>query len=223
MQRVWSAGLAECFQPAEDNPAKLVNAKMEEIRTKLIEYKRVKVEAGRAGGRKSAQAKRVAEPKQNSSSASILLQANDQAKASSSSSSSSLEEEILKKPLPAGEVKKAAVAPRAEATTATVLSVRGGADAWPARRAPRDFVLTAELLLWAHGEGFDEITIAKRTEAFMDHEFEKPRQDWAATWRNWMRDTHLYGGRNHGHAEKRAESAAERAARIVREMSNGTR
>lgn len=54
------------------------------------------------------------------------------------------------------------------------------------RRCPEAFDLDDDLLDWARLEvpGLD---VRRETRAFMDHEFAKPRTDWRAAWRNWMR------------------------------------
>ena len=57
-----------------------------------------------------------------------------------------------------------------------------------AKRAPKDFAVTMEMYAWAESECqmlADEVQ--QETEIFKDHEFAKPRKDWQAVWRNWMR------------------------------------
>lgn len=57
-----------------------------------------------------------------------------------------------------------------------------------AKRAPKDFAITMEMYAWAESECqmlADEVQ--QETEIFKDHEFAKPRKDWQAVWRNWMR------------------------------------
>ena len=57
-----------------------------------------------------------------------------------------------------------------------------------AKRAPKDFAITMEMYAWAESEcGILADEVQQETEIFKDHEFAKPRKDWQAVWRNWMR------------------------------------
>ena len=51
--------------------------------------------------------------------------------------------------------------------------------------APDDFVVTAEMRLWA-AEWAPDVDIDLETELFRNHEFYRAHQMWAQTWRNWM-------------------------------------
>lgn len=66
-----------------------------------------------------------------------------------------------------------------------------GADAGakkttPRKRCPEDFTLTPDLRKWAASEA-PGVNVDRETEKFKDYEFAKPRTDWLATWRNWIR------------------------------------
>ena len=57
-----------------------------------------------------------------------------------------------------------------------------------ARRAPKDFVVTMAMYEWAETEcQVSAAQVQQETAIFMDHEFAKPRKDWQAVWRNWIR------------------------------------
>lgn len=62
----------------------------------------------------------------------------------------------------------------------------GAAKPRPARKAPPDFLVTADLQQWAreHVPGLD---IRAETEKFRDHTFRTAISDWPGAWRNWMR------------------------------------
>jgi uncharacterized protein YdaU (DUF1376 family) len=71
-----------------------------------------------------------------------------------------------------------------------------------ARRAPEDFQVTEKMRLWAKTEKLDADLDAE-TRLFMDHEYEKPKSDWPAAWRNWIRNAPKFkmlniGGKNNG-------------------------
>lgn len=55
------------------------------------------------------------------------------------------------------------------------------------KRCPADFVVTDEMAEAARAEcpGLD---LNRETTKFRDHEFKQAHSDWAATWRNWMRN-----------------------------------
>jgi hypothetical protein len=55
-----------------------------------------------------------------------------------------------------------------------------------ARKCPDDFSVTGEMREWSEREvpGLD---IDRETSKFRDHTFKASRNDWPATWRNWMR------------------------------------
>jgi hypothetical protein len=54
------------------------------------------------------------------------------------------------------------------------------------KRAPDDFLITEAMQAWA-AEECQGIDLAYHTQKFLDHTFGTARQDWTATWRNWMR------------------------------------
>lgn len=64
----------------------------------------------------------------------------------------------------------------------------------PARRCPPDFELSPELRAFAVTEGLDPPGVAREWGKFRDHEFQRPRSDWAAAWRNWVRRASETGG-----------------------------
>lgn len=57
----------------------------------------------------------------------------------------------------------------------------------PSHRVPEDFHVTDAMMEWARTEKPD-VDISAETRLFRDHEFEKPKTDWPAAWRNWMRN-----------------------------------
>lgn len=54
------------------------------------------------------------------------------------------------------------------------------------KRAPDDFQLTDSMLEWA-AEQCPSVDVGYHTQKFLDHTFGTARQDWTATWRNWLR------------------------------------
>jgi hypothetical protein len=71
----------------------------------------------------------------------------------------------------------------------------------PTKKAPCDFVLTAEMREWASKE-FPDVDVELATACFKDHEFRTGKTDWIATWRNWIRNSVLLG--NSGRQVKKA-------------------
>ena len=57
----------------------------------------------------------------------------------------------------------------------------------PARRAPRDFEASEKILDFGRQHGFSDSEILEEVEGFKDHEFARPKTDWDATFRNWLR------------------------------------
>ena len=55
----------------------------------------------------------------------------------------------------------------------------------PSRRAPIEFTPGADHIAFASEHRLD---LAMQLAKFLDHEFSKPRSDWAATFRNWLRE-----------------------------------
>ena len=53
-------------------------------------------------------------------------------------------------------------------------------------RVPEGFEVADELAEWAKRE-FPALDLYGETQKFRDYEFDKPRSDWPAAWRNWMR------------------------------------
>ena len=56
-----------------------------------------------------------------------------------------------------------------------------------AKRRPDGETLTAERLAFATSEGLAEDSARRAWAKMGDHEFPRPRSDWDATWRNWVR------------------------------------
>ena len=56
----------------------------------------------------------------------------------------------------------------------------------PRKRAPEEFEVTSEMRKWAAAEA-PGVDVNRETAKFKDYEFAKPRTDWLATWRNWIR------------------------------------
>lgn len=54
------------------------------------------------------------------------------------------------------------------------------------KRCPDSFVVTQEMLDWAAREA-PGINLDRETAKFRDYTFSKARNDWPATWRNWIR------------------------------------
>lgn len=54
------------------------------------------------------------------------------------------------------------------------------------RFVPADFTITPELRAWA-AQNAPAVDLERATDYFRDHEFARPRSNWEATWRNWMR------------------------------------
>jgi transposase-like protein len=81
------------------------------------------------------------------------------------------------------------------------------------RRAPADLVPKPEHRAIAAKRGVDfELELSK----FRDHEFAKPKTDWDATLRNWMRNARPTMGGN-ARNESAATAAVARARRITAE------
>lgn len=74
------------------------------------------------------------------------------------------------------------------------------------RRLSEDFKPSDKDLAWATGEGFHDVAVAGETAQFVDHWVSKgeTRLDWSRTWKNWMRNSRKFAGRNgrRGAAEK---------------------
>lgn len=80
-----------------------------------------------------------------------------------------------------------------------------------ASRIPEPFVVTEEMLRWAHSEGLDEAEVGRRTDNFVDYWRGVPGQkgrklDWMATWRNAMRNGY---GRPQGGGKRTIHDAAK--------------
>jgi hypothetical protein len=60
--------------------------------------------------------------------------------------------------------------------------------------------ITEEMRAWANANGFSDSEIAIETPAMLDHFRSKgeTKLDWIATWRNWIRRSRKFGGRNQG-------------------------
>lgn len=87
----------------------------------------------------------------------------------------------------------------------------------PAKKCPADFVVPEEVIEAITAE-CPLVDIGAQTAIFRDHEFQKPKTDWVATWRNWMRTKQerlTESAQQAGGAPK--ESFAERDERIAAE------
>jgi hypothetical protein len=62
------------------------------------------------------------------------------------------------------------------------------------RTCPSSFAVTDDLKAWA-AEKCPQVDIERETERFRNHEFEKPKSDWKAAWRNWMLNAIKFSGR----------------------------
>lgn len=82
-----------------------------------------------------------------------------------------------------------------------------------ARRCPPDFEPDREFAL----SQLPELDAEAEVLRFRDHEFDKPKSDWGATWRNWIRTCRDRGQ----YARKGAASAS--AEQIRREIAQGKR
>jgi hypothetical protein len=60
-----------------------------------------------------------------------------------------------------------------------------GRAARRSRRCPRAFEVSADLEAWAR-EKHPGVDLRAETAKFRDHEFDKPKADWPAAWRNWI-------------------------------------
>jgi uncharacterized protein YdaU (DUF1376 family) len=72
------------------------------------------------------------------------------------------------------------------------------------RMVPEDFRVTDDMRLWAKQEGLDADLDAE-TRIFLDHEFEKPKSNWPATWRNWIRNAEKYHSKTNGSKPKQKD------------------
>lgn len=65
---------------------------------------------------------------------------------------------------------------------------------------PSDFTVTDDMKAWGikPENGFTDQDIARETPVFVDHFTAKGerKSDWVAAWRNWMRNSRKFGGRN---------------------------
>jgi hypothetical protein len=64
----------------------------------------------------------------------------------------------------------------------------------PSRRCPENFAVTEELRAWAAKE-VPAVDVDSETAKLRDHEYAKPRSDWSAAWRNWMRTAEKFAAR----------------------------
>lgn len=87
----------------------------------------------------------------------------------------------------------------------------------PSKKCPSSFVVPEEVIEAITAE-CPLVDIGAQTAIFRDHEFQKPKTDWVATWRNWMRTKQerlTESALQSGGAPK--ESFAERDERIASE------
>lgn len=82
------------------------------------------------------------------------------------------------------------------------------------KTAPRDFSVTESMYEWADSElGLSTKQVHHETAVFMDHEFARPRKDWQAVWRNWMRRSKKWSD---DEARKQGRSFDDKLADIER-------
>lgn len=177
MAVLWDCYLRDCFQPSANDPDKLVNPRLEEVRLEQEAYRARKAAAGALGGTAKAKAKQepskiVAVLDSAKGSATDLLVAEGVAKLSPSSPSpvSNLQE---KNPSDSLLPKNRKSSP------------------------PAEFSITDEMWEWATTNGFNRTTVERETAAMLDWAKGKgeKRLDWTATWRNWLRNHTKYGGK----------------------------
>lgn len=60
------------------------------------------------------------------------------------------------------------------------------------RRCPRDFTFEGVLDQWLEDKGIDRAFAFDELERFKDHEFNSPKKDWHAAFRNWLRNAMAY-------------------------------
>lgn len=87
------------------------------------------------------------------------------------------------------------------------------------RKAPRDFVVTDSMRMWAVTEHIN-VNLDNETAKFMDHDFDKPKSDWVGTWRNWIRRANEDGGKSNGTRKRTAQSAVERNLEATRRVAS---
>lgn len=90
------------------------------------------------------------------------------------------------------------------------------------KRCPSDFAIGEPLRLWAHQNagGLDlELELA----AMKDHEFAKPRSDWEATFRNWLRTAMKRGGARASAAAPGRQTSHDRRASTMAGLTAGRR
>lgn len=119
--------------------------------------------------------------------------------------------------------------PYKEDTSYEVSTPRKRADT-PNRshRLSADWTLPDELREWAIAQGWPPPLIEHEAERMRDWSLSSPngaKRDWAAAWRNWMRDkpklSAMDGGRNGERTDKRAEKSEE-LQRIIAAAAAGT-
>ena len=83
------------------------------------------------------------------------------------------------------------------------------------RRAPVEFALTPERLAVGIAEGFDELAVRRQFARLKDYEFRRPRHDWDAVWRNWVREE---ADRRRPPRGALGLTAAEKSAEVARRL-----
>lgn len=88
-----------------------------------------------------------------------------------------------------------------------------------AKRCPKDFEVSAELIAWAAVDcpGVDWIA---ETAALRDWEFKHPRKDWDAVWRTWMRSAQK-AAKSRGTVGSGTETPYQRSQRELVEQATG--
>lgn len=76
------------------------------------------------------------------------------------------------------------------------------------RRCPASFEISPELRAWA-SERFPQVNVDEELESMRDHEFEKPHNDWPATFRTWVKNADKFaaGRRTRTAGRARAETS----------------
>jgi hypothetical protein len=88
------------------------------------------------------------------------------------------------------------------------------------RRCPSSFTVTEDLNDWAR-EKHPRVDLRAETAKFRDHEFEKPKFDWPAAWRNWIRKADEFDRTPHGAPQR--QSATERKVATIDALTGRAR
>lgn len=86
------------------------------------------------------------------------------------------------------------------------------AKALGSRRCPADWAPTPAALTLAYMVGLDGDDYDRELAKFRDHEFPKPRKDWSATFRNWLRQAAEWKARDVQRPDRADAKLAQRHA-----------